>query len=61
MGGKEIEHHLFETEDHRLKRFFDEDDIKYFFKNFNLNYLSYDIMTSYGPPEKSVIVGSAQK
>ena len=30
--GTEIEKHLYSTEDNRLKRFFDENDIKYFFK-----------------------------
>ena len=32
--GKEVEKHVFETEDGRLKRFFDEQDIRFFFKDF---------------------------
>ena len=34
--GNEIEHHLYETSDKRLKRFFDEKDIKFFFKDFDM-------------------------
>lgn len=45
--GKEIEHHLFETEDKRLKRFFDEKDIRYFFKDFDIEYLNEEVMTRY--------------
>lgn len=45
--GNEIEHHLYETSDKRLKRFFDEKDIKFFFKDFNIEYLNEEIMTRY--------------
>jgi len=45
--GKEIEHHLYETEDKRIKRFFDERDIKYFFKDFDIEYLSEETMIRY--------------
>ena len=45
--GNEIEHHLYETSDSRLKRFFDEEDIRYFFKEFNIEYLNEEIMTRY--------------
>ena len=45
--GKEIEHHLYETDDKRLKRFFDEKDIRNFFKNFQIDYLNEEIMTRY--------------
>ena len=45
--GKEIEHHLYETEDSRLKRFFNEEDIRYFFKDFEIEYLHEEIMTRY--------------
>lgn len=45
--GKEIEHHLYETDDKRLKRFFDEEDIRNFFKNFQIDYLNEEIMTRY--------------
>ena len=43
--GKEIEHHLYETDDKRLKRFFNEEDIRYFFRDFNIEYLNEEIMT----------------
>lgn len=45
--GKIIEHHLYETSDGRLKRFFDEEDLKFFFKDFNIEYLNEEIMTRY--------------
>ena len=45
--GKEIEHHLYETADQRLKRFFDEKDIRYFFRDFELEYVNEEIMTRY--------------
>lgn len=45
--GLEIEKHLFQTEDGRLKRFFDENDIREIFKNFNIIYLTEEIMTRY--------------
>ena len=45
--GLEIEKHLFQTEDGRLKRFFDENDIRDIFKNFNIIYLNEEIMTRY--------------
>lgn len=45
--GKEIEHHLYQTNDKRLKRFFDEKDIRYFFKEFDIEYLNEEIMTRY--------------
>ena len=45
--GLEIEPHLFETSDHRLKRFFDEDDIHYFFQGFDMEYLNEEVMTRY--------------
>lgn len=34
--GREIEHHLYLTDDNRLKRFFDEKDIRYFFRDFHI-------------------------
>ncbi len=34
--GREIEHHLYVTDDNRLKRFFDEEDIRYFFRDFHI-------------------------
>ena len=45
--GEEIEAHLYETSDHRLKRFFDEDDIHFFFGDFDIEYCKEEIMTRY--------------
>ncbi len=45
--GREMEHHLFETEGHTIKRFFDEDDIRYYFKDFEIEYMHEEIMTRY--------------
>ena len=45
--GSEIEPHLYLTNDRGLKRFFNEDDIRYFFKNFEIEYLKEEIMTRY--------------
>ena len=45
--GLEIEKHLFQTQDGRLKRFFDEEDIREFFKDFKIIYLNEEIMTRY--------------
>ena len=45
--GVEVEHHLYETSDKRLKRFFDEIDIKNFFKQFDIECLNEEIMTRY--------------
>lgn len=58
--GIEIEHHLYETDDHRLKRFFDEADIREFFGVFNIEFLQEDIMTRYGP-EKHLFRGCVKK
>ena len=45
--GEEVEHHLYETSDKRLKRFFDEEDIKYFFKDFDIEFLNEEKMSRY--------------
>ena len=45
--GKEIEHHVYEMEGKTIKRFFDEDDIRYFFKDFDIEYMNEEIMTRY--------------
>lgn len=45
--GKEIEPHLYETDDGRYKRFFDEQDIKKFFFNWETLYLHEEIMGRY--------------
>lgn len=46
--GKEIETHLYETEDGRQKRFFDEQDIKKFFDEWENLYMHEEIMGRYG-------------
>ena len=58
--GSEIEHHLYETADHRLKRFFDKADIREIFAGFNIEFLREEIMTRYGP-EKHLFRGCAKK
>ncbi len=45
--GKEIEPHLYETEDGRYKRFFDEADVKKFFANWEELYLHEETMGRY--------------
>ena len=45
--GTEIEHHLFVSENHTLKRFFDEDDIRDLFGDYKIEYLKEEIMTRY--------------
>lgn len=50
--GEEIEHHLFLTEDNRLKRFFDAEDIKYFFENFRIEYMKEDKLSRFGLEKK---------
>ena len=54
--GKEIEHHLYETNDKRIKRFFDEEDIKHFFKDFKIEYINEEIMTRYKLQKKLYVV-----
>ncbi len=46
--GTEIEPHLYETEDGRLKRFFDNNDFDKFFTNWNKLYLHEETMGRYG-------------
>ena len=58
--GIEIEHHLYETDDHRLKRFFDEADIRDVFGSFQIEFLREEIITRYGP-EKHLFRGCAKK
>ncbi len=50
--GLEIEPHLYETSDKRLKRFFDENDIRYFFKDFDIEYLNEEVMTRYNSEKR---------
>lgn len=45
--GREVEHHLFETEQGTLKRFFDEADIHNLFSGFKIMYLNEEIMARY--------------
>ncbi len=45
--GPEIEHHVFEMEGKTIKRFFNEEDIRSFFKDFTIEYLKEEIMTRY--------------
>ena len=47
MQGEEIEHHLFKTSDGRYKRFFDEDDIDFFFKDWKKIYVNEESMKRY--------------
>ncbi len=58
--GEEIEHHLYETSDKRLKRFFNEEDIIYFFKDFDIEYLNEETMTRY-KLEKKLYKGLVKK
>lgn len=49
----EIEHHLYKTTDGRLKKYFDENDIKHYFKDFEIIYLKEEPMKRY-PIKKMV-------
>lgn len=46
--GTEIEFHLYETEDGRYKRFFDLEDIKKFFSDWEKLYIHEEILERYG-------------
>lgn len=59
-SGSEIEHHLYTTQDNRLKRFFDEKDILYFFKDFQIEYLKEETMSRY-KLEKRLYLGCIKK
>ena len=45
--GKEIEYHVYETESGTIKRFFDEEDIRLFFSDFEIEYLKEETMSRY--------------
>lgn len=45
--GKEIGPHLYETKEGTIKRFFDAQDIKYYFKKFDIQYCKEKKMTRY--------------
>ncbi len=50
--GEEVERHLYLTEDNRLKRFFDEKDILYFFKDFSIEYNQEETLSRFGLEKK---------
>jgi SAM-dependent methyltransferase len=45
--GIEVEKHLYQVNDNELKRYFDEEDIREFFKNFVIVYLKKEYMNRY--------------
>ena len=45
--GKEIEYHVYETESGTIKRFFDEEDIRLFLSDFEIEYLKEETMSRY--------------
>lgn len=51
--GQEVEKHYYLTKD-GCKRFFDEDDIRYFFKDFNIKCYSEESMFRYGTEKKTI-------
>lgn len=53
--GEEIEKHFYLTK-YGYKRFFDENDIRYFFKGFDFEYLKEDSMERYGSIKKVLVV-----
>lgn len=50
--GTEIEKHLFMTDDNRLKRFFCDDDLQYFFRGFKFLYSKEETMNRYDLEKK---------
>ena len=46
-SGEEIEHHFYRTEDGMFKRFFDEEDIKTIFSDFNIFFCEEQKMMRY--------------
>ena len=51
--GEEIEKHYYLTKD-GYKRFFDEEDIIYFFKDFNIKCCSEESMFRYGAEKRTI-------
>ena len=49
--GEEIEHHFYRTDDGMLKRFFDEEDIKTIFSDFEITSILEDQMNRYAKPK----------
>lgn len=54
--GKEVEHHLYETEQGTLKRFFDKDDIHTLFADFKIMFLNEEVMTRYQQDKSAFIL-----
>ncbi len=50
--GTPVEHHLYETKDGTLKRFFDEQDVRFFFQPFDIEFLREETMTRYGTEKR---------
>lgn len=58
--GKEIEPHLYETKEGMIKRFFDNNDMKHFFKMFDIVYCKEEKMLRYSE-EKNVYCACVRK
>ena len=50
--GIEVEKHLYKMDNGMLKRFFNEDDIEKFFKDFYIEYMKEELMTRYSYDKK---------
>lgn len=59
--GQELEKHLYSTSDGRYKRFFDEEDIRYFFKNYELDVVREEVMGRYSKEKKLFVVNTIVK
>lgn len=51
--GEEIEHHLYLTDNNLLKRFFDKEDILYFFADFNIEYIQEETISRFSKDKKA--------
>jgi len=58
--GQEVEKHLFTTDDGRLKRFFDEEDLRSLLADYQIEYLREEVMTRY-KLEKRLYRGCVKK
>lgn len=56
-SGEEIKHHFYRTEDGMFKRFFDEEDIKTIFSDFNIFFCEEQKMTRYKSEKRVYCVG----
>ncbi|MCR5213827.1 MAG: class I SAM-dependent methyltransferase [Eubacterium sp.] len=54
--GEEIEHHLYQNVKSGLKRFFDDEDIKKFFQDFEIIYMREEDMTRYSMLKKAYTI-----